>query len=1129
MDKRHTFYWIRTNVKDKDNVAIGESPLEKNYRVSFKPSEGHYDLLVSGATYDRDNGRFECRLKEQGTGNELHAQSINLTVLVPSDPPQINPVNPVAVEGQPTQLVCSAQGGSPDPVLRWYRKGEVNPLEGVTQAGGSRSVATLSTLTIQPQKEDDGAEYRCVAWNRAMDANDKKEATVSLTVNYAPRVTVSASPSSAEKGSRVEMVCQVDAKPAVYSVHWKKGNRFVATSFNHSLDKVSLDDDGTYVCSADNGLGQLGESQLQLDVLYEPIVTVETRREVEMGSSVAVPCNVSAKPSPAVIEWLKEGDDEFRVNGPVLRLNRVVATDTGRYTCRAVNTIGGIERSSNGTFQLLVRHEPGTAHITPEEPIAVDEASITLTCGANPPGWPAPQYRWWRAGAEATILAVSPEFTIPVARQNNEGTYYCQPSNVLGTGGSSSVKLRVFQAPRFISQLAPTKQMREGDSGLNVTCSAQGKPKPSITWLKDGVEIVPTSSNSYKLATEESENSNAIFTVRSTLIFDGAERPSMTQLTAADRGVYTCAFENQVRRIESSLTLKVEHAPIVLDAQPKVAFPSGSDAYVVCQMQAYPRPEFQWWFGDEAIQSLDKYEVNVTISNNDVYQSFLRIADINEADYGEYTCKSWNHRGENSARFQLQDTSAPEAPTNLRLVEAGFDTIVLEWEEGFNGGYLNTIYSVSYRSADNIQQEDDCQYQNPCSIRGLQQLQSYVFQVRAENSKGQSELSNVMSVSTTLDLSRIPDPKQVTYEPKSKTIAFHVDSPLSLIAFVESRISEQEDSDWMLTQKISVRQPISREVLDLVRDNTEEIRIKFCLEANTTLCSSPVVAVIGDLIQQPTKALTAIPTKYMVAIIVACVVGCLIFSLFSVFYCYRRRRAQKLKKLLEMEKAHSSSSRPTMTSQQAPPPYYAGLENKGRDQTLDTTVMDDAASKNALYATQNGYGYAVGNGHINNGGVNMAYTEQSYSNSNNGGSVNSQDSLWQLKANGDVMNQDRSYHYDPMTHGGYGGFEDYSHYPPPSDDYLNQRNQREQYVSNNADPYAAVHKVNKRMDHLDSTYHNVSGLPDPYMEAEPEDNSNKAPQAQQQQHIQLSFDESLESGYSTPNSRNRRVIREIIV
>lgn len=53
---------------------------------------------------------------------------------------------------------------------------------------------------------------------------------------------------------------------------------------------------------------------------------------------------------------------------------------------------------------------------------------------------------------------------------------------------------------------------------------------------------------------------------------------------------------------------------------------------------------------------------------------------------------------------------------------------------------------------------------------------------------------------------------------------------------------------------------------------------------------------------------------------------------------------------------------------------------------------------------------------------------------------------------------------------------------------------------------------------LDSPYRDVSGLPDPYMDEE-----EKPP------HISLSFDESLESGYSTPNSRSRRVIREIIV
>lgn len=67
---------------------------------------------------------------------------------------------------------------------RWYRKGEANPLEGaIMKPGGSKSVATQSTLIVRPQKEDDGAEYRCVAWNRAMDTNDKKEANIVLAVN----------------------------------------------------------------------------------------------------------------------------------------------------------------------------------------------------------------------------------------------------------------------------------------------------------------------------------------------------------------------------------------------------------------------------------------------------------------------------------------------------------------------------------------------------------------------------------------------------------------------------------------------------------------------------------------------------------------------------------------------------------------------------------------------------------------------------------------------------------------------------------------------------------------------------------------------------------------------------------
>lgn len=62
---------------------------------------------------------------------------------------------------------------------------------------------------------------------------------------------------------------------------------------------------------------------------------------------------------------------------------------------------------------------------------------------------------------------------------------------------------------------------------------------------------------------------------------------------------------------------------------------------------------------------------------------------------------------------------------------------------------------------------------------------------------------------------------------------------------------------------------------------------------------------------------------------------------------------------------------------------------------------------------------------------------------------------------------------------------------------------------------------------IDSPYHDVSGLPESYMEQVNVDDPNAVVQ---QQHLSHSYDEGLqESGYSTPNSRNRRVIREIIV
>lgn len=69
------------------------------------------------------------------------------------------------------------------PIFSWYREGSAIPLQAPVNRGGSKDRQTTSTLSITPQREDDGAKYRCVVWNRAMPEGQPLETTVTLNVN----------------------------------------------------------------------------------------------------------------------------------------------------------------------------------------------------------------------------------------------------------------------------------------------------------------------------------------------------------------------------------------------------------------------------------------------------------------------------------------------------------------------------------------------------------------------------------------------------------------------------------------------------------------------------------------------------------------------------------------------------------------------------------------------------------------------------------------------------------------------------------------------------------------------------------------------------------------------------------
>lgn len=363
------------------------------------------------------------------------------------------------------------------------------------------------------------------------------------------------------------MECKVDAKPKVTSVRWTRNGKFISNSFTHSIQKVTVTDAGKYTCTADNGLGRPGERDMYLDVLYPPTVTVESKTyEAEEGGNVEIKCQVSANPEPTSIEWTMEGKPDFYQSGNTLTLTRVNADMAGMYLCKASNVISSsngnrVERASSASVAVLVRHKPGRAYIRPDKPVAQEGTGVTLTCSAKPPGWPAPQYRWFRetepADAKPNVLATGSAYTIPSAHLGSEGVYHCQATNELGHGEIASVTLEVHQPPRFQTKLQTHATQRAGETDYGVTCSALGKPQPSVKWYKNNAEIKPD-ANLYEVQSDVAEEREAVYSIQSTLKFRGKARPNTNDLLPEDRGVYSCIIENEVKKIESTMHLKIE-------------------------------------------------------------------------------------------------------------------------------------------------------------------------------------------------------------------------------------------------------------------------------------------------------------------------------------------------------------------------------------------------------------------------------------------------------------------------------------------------------------------------------------------------------------------------------------------
>ncbi|TKC49014.1 hypothetical protein EI555_020344, partial [Monodon monoceros] len=274
-------------------------------------------------------------------------------------------------------------------------------------------------------------------------------------------------------------------------------------------------DAGKYVCVGTNMVGERESEVAELTVLERPsFVKRPSNLAVTVDDSAEFKCEARGDPVPTV-RWRKDDGElpksryEIR-DDHTLKIRKVMAGDTGSYTCVAENMVGKAEASATLTVQ-----EPPHFVVKPRDQVVALGRTVTFQCEAT--GNPQPAIFWRREGSQNLLFSYQPpqsssrfsvsqtgDLTITNVQRSDVGYYICQTLNVAGsiiTKAYLEVTDVIADRPPPVIRQGPVNQTVAVDGTLVLSCVATGSPVPTILWRKDGVLVSTQDSRIKQLET----------------------------------------------------------------------------------------------------------------------------------------------------------------------------------------------------------------------------------------------------------------------------------------------------------------------------------------------------------------------------------------------------------------------------------------------------------------------------------------------------------------------------------------------------------------------------------------------------------------------------------------------------
>ncbi|XP_061474555.1 contactin-4-like [Rhineura floridana] len=450
---------------------------------------------------------------------------------------------------------------------------------------------------------------------------------------------------------KVKLSCEVKGNPKP-TMRWKLNGTIVDIDmdYHYSVVEGSLlinnpnktQDAGTYQCLATNSFGTIVSREAKLQFAYLESFKTRTRSTVSVrqGQGMVLLCGPPPHSGELIYAWIfneypsfVHQEDRRFVSQETgnLYIAKVEKSDVGNYTCVVTNTVTN-NRVLGPPTPLILRndgvmgeYEPKIEVQFPEMVPSAKGTTVRLECFAL--GNPVPTISWRRADGKQIPRKTrrhksSSILEIPNFQQEDAGLYECVAENVRGKNVARG-QLTFYAPPNWIQKISDAHVAIE--ESIHWECKANGRPKPSYSWLKDGELLLPQ---------------ERILIEHGTL--------TITSVNLSDTGMYQCVAENRHGTIYVSAELSVIAVgpDFSKNFLKRLTFVKvGGDATIECKPKASPRPTFTWKKAKEILKENERYTI--------LEDGTLKITNVTKADAGSYTCIATNLFGAASSTGNL--------------------------------------------------------------------------------------------------------------------------------------------------------------------------------------------------------------------------------------------------------------------------------------------------------------------------------------------------------------------------------------------------------------------------------------------------------------------------------------------